>query len=490
MYPGGCPECRGLWCSAVACSLWPRRLPAGRRPRRPRSPSISSPRRRPSAAESRTASGRGPWVEVPADGEATYLFGCPQRIGFIVAGTDARASSKAIRVWFDDGTGGRIGPLVKPGAAPVLLFHAANDNGRPGWFQPIIGCVSLIPKNKRSTTSADAGVPPGPLGDLKAESLVPRAVADLAVQRKRLACPPNERAVSSWGAFGLFTSNPPDTSFNDAISIRPCFRDAAYSGSSTSTGCSRSSRPGSLSRSARSANRKADGPAVLSNPHAASRRHGTGRPGAHSPGGLRGSRSSELHALRRRRPASRRPGTTPPWCRTPTLPSSGGNLRVQIGKTGSGLLDPAQAKGGVPPHTYVFLIFAKDTAAALATERKSGADRRAGSEDTRADGHTRGRPQGRGRGEERLLLLDDRRRDAERSREVHLLPSLAEAAGANGWRGAALAVRRRCRWRRRRAAPSGMPSLSRTNRRRSTARDPAPRDRGGASCLRPAGAPS
>ena len=54
-----------------------------------------------------------------------------------------------------------------------------------------------------------------------------------------------------------------------------------------------------------------------------------------------------------------------------TLPSSGGNLRVQIAKTGSGLLDPAQAKGGIPPNTYVFLVFAKDPAAALATERRA-----------------------------------------------------------------------------------------------------------------------
>jgi hypothetical protein len=54
-----------------------------------------------------------------------------------------------------------------------------------------------------------------------------------------------------------------------------------------------------------------------------------------------------------------------------TLPSSGGNLRVQIGKTGSELLDPGQRKGGIPPDTYVFLIFAKDPAAALATERRA-----------------------------------------------------------------------------------------------------------------------
>src|SRR4249919_3376965 len=54
-----------------------------------------------------------------------------------------------------------------------------------------------------------------------------------------------------------------------------------------------------------------------------------------------------------------------------TLPSSGGNLRVQIAKTGSELLDPAQAKGGIPPNTYVFLIFAKDPPSALATERRA-----------------------------------------------------------------------------------------------------------------------
>jgi hypothetical protein len=63
-------------------------------------------------------------------------------------------------------------------------------------------------------------VPPSAPGRLRAESLVPLANADLGVQRKGLACPANERAVSSWSAFGLFTSNPPDSAFDDAITIR------------------------------------------------------------------------------------------------------------------------------------------------------------------------------------------------------------------------------------------------------------------------------
>jgi hypothetical protein len=163
---------------------------------------------------------RGPWVAVPTRGAATYLFGCPKHLGFVVAGTDARASSGAIRVWFDDRTGGRIGPAVNEKGSAVLLFHATSDDGSAGWFQPIVGCVSLIPKNKRSTTAIDGGVPPSAPGRLRAESLVPLANADLGVQRKGLACPANERAVSSWSAFGLFTSNPPDSAFDDAITIR------------------------------------------------------------------------------------------------------------------------------------------------------------------------------------------------------------------------------------------------------------------------------
>ena len=92
----------------------------------------------------------GPWVVVPAKGEATFLFGCPVRRGFVVGGTDARASSSNVQVWFDGQLGAPIGfppSAVKDGA--VLLFHAVTDNARPGSFQPILGCVSLTPSNKR-----------------------------------------------------------------------------------------------------------------------------------------------------------------------------------------------------------------------------------------------------------------------------------------------------------------------------------------------------
>ena len=52
------------------------------------------------------------------------------------------------------------------------------------------------------------------------------------------------------------------------------------------------------------------------------------------------------------------------------LPGAGGNLRVKLTNK-IGLLDPNAPSGGGPENEYVFLVFAKDPAAALATERKA-----------------------------------------------------------------------------------------------------------------------
>jgi hypothetical protein len=53
------------------------------------------------------------------------------------------------------------------------------------------------------------------------------------------------------------------------------------------------------------------------------------------------------------------------------LPASGGDLRVRLAKSGKALLNPQQPKGGIAPDDFVFLVFAKDNVAALATEKKA-----------------------------------------------------------------------------------------------------------------------
>jgi len=52
----------------------------------------------------------GPWVVVPPRGTAQYLLTCPQGRS-VVAGLDAQATSRAVRVSFD----GRLGAPVAPG---------------------------------------------------------------------------------------------------------------------------------------------------------------------------------------------------------------------------------------------------------------------------------------------------------------------------------------------------------------------------------------
>jgi hypothetical protein len=167
----------------------------------------------------------GPWVAVPADGEATFLFGCPVRRGFLVGGTDARASSARVRVWFDGRLGAPIGqPRGTAVQAAVLLFHAATSNGKPGSFQPIVGCVTLTESSKRSTVSARRvaavpGVSPGAALDLRAEKVELNLATGLTRPSTTIACPGNERLVGSWSALALVTTDPPSPAYARAVRI-------------------------------------------------------------------------------------------------------------------------------------------------------------------------------------------------------------------------------------------------------------------------------
>lgn len=95
----------------------------------------------------------GPWIVVPAHGEATFLFGCPARAKgkYLLAGTDSLASSSNVRVWWD----GELGaPIGQQRVGSTLLFHATTNNGKQGSFQPVLGCINLVQAGKRSTVSA------------------------------------------------------------------------------------------------------------------------------------------------------------------------------------------------------------------------------------------------------------------------------------------------------------------------------------------------
>jgi hypothetical protein len=150
----------------------------------------------------------GPWVVVPAKGEATFLLVCPKERGF-VGGTDSRASSRSIHVWFDGQIGAPISQSVTTGDS--LLFHAVAKNGRQGVFQPVIGCITLQKHaNGRSTVSARASAPPGtsagPPLDYQMQTVVLNAGTN---QTALAACTAREKLVGSWDALAFVTIDPP-----------------------------------------------------------------------------------------------------------------------------------------------------------------------------------------------------------------------------------------------------------------------------------------
>ena len=162
----------------------------------------------------------GLWVVVPANGEATYLFGCPPlattKGQYLLGGTDALASSSAVQVWYDGELGAPIGHQ-DPGSS--LLFHAVTSNGKQGSFQPVLGCINLTQASKRSTVSARlaAASPhsaPQPHWHATRLILAPGDALPASV-----SCVAKEKLVGSWSAVAYGTSGPPHLPPASAVKI-------------------------------------------------------------------------------------------------------------------------------------------------------------------------------------------------------------------------------------------------------------------------------
>jgi hypothetical protein len=165
----------------------------------------------------------GLWVVIPAHGQATYLFACPQRSEikgqFLLGGTDALASSPTVRVWYEGKLGAPIG-AQSPGAG--LLFHAVTLNAKQESFRPILGCISLSQAVKRSTVSARAATAT-PTAPHSAPPAHPRAtnliLAPGNVQPAAVNCLPSETLAGSWSAVAYGTSGPPKLPPANAVKI-------------------------------------------------------------------------------------------------------------------------------------------------------------------------------------------------------------------------------------------------------------------------------
>jgi hypothetical protein len=156
----------------------------------------------------------GPWVAVPAHGEARFLLDCPQRRG-VVAGVDALASSRDVHVTFE----GLLGGPVAPGRTTTryAFFHAVSGHHRAGLFEPRIGCIPSSAGGPQTTAYRIS--PAGPAVDLAAATL---PVKPGSVRRLTLGCANGARLIDSWDATAFSTPVPPV--FAEAVDVERTLR--------------------------------------------------------------------------------------------------------------------------------------------------------------------------------------------------------------------------------------------------------------------------
>ena len=152
----------------------------------------------------------GPWVVVPARRGSTrpraqFQLSCPR--GFVVAGTDAELTSRALDVSFGAKLGSPVGPGVTTGRS--LLFSATYTGGgnAPTSFRPHLGC---IPGSGGGGGPVPYSVAPTfPPGEPTTRRVRTFPLTSGGAIRVRQGCGRGEYFVSGWHAFGIYGSRPP-----------------------------------------------------------------------------------------------------------------------------------------------------------------------------------------------------------------------------------------------------------------------------------------
>jgi hypothetical protein len=165
----------------------------------------------------------GPWVAVPAREDGTLVsvaweLRCPLP-GYVVGGTDARVTTRAVEVSIRGEKGSPVSPGVTTRRS-VLFTARIASRGSAVAFLPAIGCMPSDGGGGRSQTAvgrARAVVQPGtPLSRRVAVGRLRPGATRTVVAR----CPAGSRLVESGHAVGFRTKAPPSAAVLGSVRTR------------------------------------------------------------------------------------------------------------------------------------------------------------------------------------------------------------------------------------------------------------------------------
>jgi hypothetical protein len=158
----------------------------------------------------------GPWVVVPTSTgtqreRVEYQLSCPR--GYVVGGTDAFLSNRAIDVGFIGTTGSPVNPGITTARDAVFLGTFVGRSASAATFKPFIGCIPQTGGGSRVPTSVSQ-IRPGRPVTRRAKVVRVRAGTTTVTQR----CSAGERLVGGSHAFGFYTRTAPSASLVHGVS--------------------------------------------------------------------------------------------------------------------------------------------------------------------------------------------------------------------------------------------------------------------------------
>jgi hypothetical protein len=158
----------------------------------------------------------GPWVVVPPAGgtarpKVEWQLTCPRR--YIVGGTDAELSVRAIDIAFYGLLGSPVNPGITTGRSITFVGSHVGRSSNPATYKPYIGCMPAAGGGPRIPTAVGA-FPPGEAVTRR----VTQARVRLGLSTYSARCRAGERLVGSSHAFAFRTRSAPSASLISGVS--------------------------------------------------------------------------------------------------------------------------------------------------------------------------------------------------------------------------------------------------------------------------------